>query len=77
MVIPSINFLIIADLLINLFFHIIQLRNYCYLHCNNEIRDSIVRLHRSIERIDGSFVEGHRKLHEAVEGIKGLQGNEC
>lgn len=68
-----VNVLVIVgavDLIINCFFHLIQLKRYC----QDEIRTSIINLADRIERMHREFTKGQRdaqaELHDSFQFIK-------
>ena len=78
----AINIVIIVDLFINLFFGLVQLKNYCS-DCNDEVRSLVVKLLSDVELLDRSVSEGrdfsrelHQAIHEFKELVKGIDGND-
>ena len=69
-----IAYVIVLDLFINTFFHLIQLRNFCVYFCDNEVRNVILRLVSCIERLDSSVRAGESAQIELHKSIREVQG---
>lgn len=78
-----INLIIIIDLIINLFFHLIAIRNYMFSNCNNEVLESVVSVLDRLDIIASAITDGayqNKKHNGVVEGVEynveGVEGVE-